>query len=536
MPSIKLSITVGSALAGRYGPDGMRRVDKAIATWIAADARRGIETTHVAVDDAPAMRRLGVRAVSGRPTATKVKRALDTLCRTLVPDYIVILGGHDIVPMFVVPNPSFDPDGDDDADVLTDNPYACSTAYRARTRASYLVPDRVVGRIPDLPGDADTAWLTTSLRRAAAWKPKPPDFYDDAYAVVCDEWRLAGNACMRFLGLPGSELQVSPPTNDATRKARGRLGRTLHMIKCHGALLDARFYGQSGLSYPEVLLGPTLESRLTPGTLAAAMCCYGAQVFSPADRAAQLPGTWPIATTYLRKGAVGFAGATRIAWVGIDRMMCADWIVCAYLRAAREGASLGRALLEAKQDYVEKLSQQGQTPDTADEKTLIEFVLLGDPSLHPVAAQPVPAARRSAALASPLAVQERSQRRALRAATAVQLRKALPERQAAAAADAARARRLFKSVAVALGAADASALQPARAKVQHVVSPTALPGATPAVRGARATRAGSARESLEYYWTSRTPTADGRPAQIRLLKVETDIAGNIVRTRLLHAA
>jgi len=45
------------------------------------------------------------------------------------------------------------------------------------------------------------------------------------------------------------------------------------------------------------------------------------------------------------------------------------------------------------------------------------------------------------------------------------------------------------------------------------------------------------RESLEYYWTARsdTPGSPG-PAQIRLLKVETDTQGRIVRTRLLHSA
>ncbi len=57
-----------------------------------------------------------------------------------------------------------------------------------------------------------------------------------------------------------------------------------------------------------------------------------------------------MASTYLRKGAVGFVGSTMMAWVGLDEMSAADWIVTDYLRRVLEGASIGRALLESKQD------------------------------------------------------------------------------------------------------------------------------------------------------------------------------------------
>jgi len=544
MSSIKLSITLNAALAAKYDKAALARIDKALAAWRAADARRGITTVHVGIDDAVAMRKLGVAPLKGRPSAVKTKRALDALCRKLHPDYIVLFGGHDIVPMFVVANPSYDPNGDDDRDVPTDNPYACSTAYRARQRKSYLVPDRAVGRVPDLTADANPAWLLDYLRRATAWKSRPAAFYASAYAVVCDEWKAAGEACMAYLGLPVAELQVSPPAHDADATAQRRLGRSLHMIKCHGASLDPRFYGQKGTTYPEILLSGTLRGKLGEGTLAAAMCCYGAQVYSPADPAAQMPGAWPLATTYLRQGAVGFAGATRIAWVGVDRMMCADWVAAAHLKSALGGASLGRALLDAKQDYVKWLAGQGQQPDNADEKTLLEYLLLGDPSLQPVAdpaahAAPAGTPRAGAARSSPLLAQERGQRRAVRRAMAAQLRKALPERREARAPDGAQARRLFKAVAQTMKPADVKLLEPARATVQRLVTPIARDGSADASARRRVGAAAphAARESLEYYWSGRSRPVGARGhVQIRLLKVETDTAGHIVRTRLLHGA
>ena len=39
-----------------------------------------------------------------------------------------------------------------------------------------------------------------------------------------------------------------------------------------------------------------------------------------------------------------------MAWVGLDEMSAADWIVTDYLRRVLEGASIGRAFLESKQD------------------------------------------------------------------------------------------------------------------------------------------------------------------------------------------
>jgi hypothetical protein len=541
--SIKLSITVRAALAAKYDRTALARIDKAVAAWRAADAARGITTVHLAIDDAAAMKKLGVVALKGPPSAIEVKRALDALCRKLRPDYVLLFGGHEIVPMFVVANPSFDPNGDDDKVVPTDNPYACSAAYGAKRRASYLVPDRVVGRIPDLAGDRDPSWLLDYLKRATGWKPRPAAFYRSAYAVVCDEWKAAGEACMSYLGLPAAELQISPPAHDGDATARRRLSRSLHLIKCHGASLDPRFYGQKGASYPEVLFSTTLRGRLEEGTLAAAMCCYGAQVYSPTDPAAQMPGAWQLATTYLRRGGVGFAGSTKIAWVGVDRMLCADWIAAAFLKSALGGASIGRALLESKQDYVKWLATQGQQPDTADEKSLIENVLLGDPSLHPVASGIASAAARrngarvGAAPPSPLVNQERAQRRAVRAALGAQIRKTLPERRAPQVADAARAARLFKSVAATLAPGDARLLDARRASVQHIVSNGARgDGAAATARVGAAVRPAH-RESLEYYWSGRSEPK-GRPGlvQIRLLKVETDTAGNIVRSRLLHGA
>jgi hypothetical protein len=330
---------------------------------------------------------------------------------------------------------------------------------------------------------------------------------------------------------------------DTSASARTRLSRRLHMIKCHGAQLDPKFYGQKGNSFPISLASATLQRRLKKDTLAAAMCCYGAQIYSPSDPAAQDSGEWPLASTYLRKGGLGFVGATMIAWVGVGQMMCADWIVAGYLKGTLGGASLGRAFFEAKQDYVRWINQQGQAPDLADEKTLIEFVLLGDPSIHPVGATPPASAKVApAAMAHPaktLVSEERRQRRVVRARLAGQMRELLPVRTGAGVAARARAKRVFQIAQAALQGGVVKAFKEFRirlsaVRVERLDTSLRAPVAAGGRALARPKAAIQSRQSLEYYWSGRR-VLDGH-RQIRLVKVETDQKGNVLRTSVVHSS
>jgi hypothetical protein len=486
------------------------------------------------------MKALGVPAVKTPITASKVKLAVDALWERLAPDYLVLFGGDEIVPHFVVSNPSYDPYGDDDQQVPTDNPYACSRPWSAKKLSSYLIPDRVVGRIPDMIDDSDPAWFVDYLATASQWAPESADTFNKAYCICAQPWTGAGEECIKYIGRSPSILLISPPEVDQSPKARGVLPSRLHMIKCHGAALDARFFGQKGNSYPPCLSSGTLKSRLKPGTLAAAMCCYGAQVFSPSDKAVAVSGAWPIASTYLRGGAPGFVGSTMIAWVGDTAMVCADWIIAGYLKAVLGGASVGRAFLESKQEYVSWISQQGKSPDIADEKTLIEFVLLGDPSIQPVVnakSEPIsaaPAATKRLAVA--VLDQERRQRRFLRTQIAEQIRAVLPSRTPAARGAVARSGKIFRTVQADFdGDLKAFGIRPQKARVVNVE--TMLPAPLAAFkRGVSRVLAkrDTVRQSLEYYWSGRR-ILDGHK-QVRLIKVETDKAGNVLQSTILHSS
>jgi Peptidase family C25 len=151
--SIKLSVTVKSHLEQKYDDAALEKIAAAVERWKVEDDKRGIETVHVAVDDPedPNMKKWGGLPVSGKATPEKIKQTIDDLWKkiTPTPQYLVLFGGHDIVPMFVVPNPTnLWKDEDFDKIVPTDNPYASSDAFSEDDQKSYIVPDRVIGRIP----------------------------------------------------------------------------------------------------------------------------------------------------------------------------------------------------------------------------------------------------------------------------------------------------------------------------------------------------------------------------------------------------
>lgn len=557
--SIKLSVTVRSALKNKYSAADLKKIDAALKAWIEAEKRRGIDTVHLALDNAADMEAHGLKSLSGRVTSMAAKKAIDALAKKLVPDYVVILGGDDVIPYFRLPNPIFDPSpqGDPDQIVLSDNPYATSLPYAAKSSKSYLVPDRVLGRIPDLPagkGKGDPATILAALETATNWKPQTRSFFGEIYATSTATWKKAGVAMMKYLEFPTADLMVAPPTKDATDKARKRLARRVHMTKCHGDEPDARFFGESlDGDFPPVLFSPTLEKRVKDGALVAAVCCYGAGIFAPDNPLAKPRGSHalPMAVAYLHAGALAFMGSTKIAYVGSVEPLCGDWIVASYLKKALGGASLGRAMLEAKQDYLADLQRQGQTPDTADEKTMIEFVLLGDPAIHPIAST-VPLPARAGPMAAGRRATLRAERRVARVVVAAEVEKALPTRTKAAPPTPADASAIFKAAASLLTEVDIKAFDPAVASVNVVVAPAYRALAPRMARQLSAATAGPTRaESKEYTWWGRlsakkTPRAAAvrgqgaaapeGPIRLVVMKVQTDAQGNVIRSRTLHGA
>ena len=180
-----------------------------------------------------------------------------------------------------------------------------------------------------------------------------------------------------------AEVHTSPAEGPAWTAAW--LQRRIHFINCHGAEGDTQFYGQQGTDYPVSLRASDITGHVAQGTVVAAECCYGAQLWGGGRGE-------PVAMAYLRNGAVGYLGSTTIAYGPADANGDADLVCQYFLEAVLAGASLGRAALEARQRFVRGVT----VLSPVSTKTLAQFQLLGDPSACPVQAAAPSRSRRAA--------------------------------------------------------------------------------------------------------------------------------------------
>ena len=360
----KIIVTNRGALVLKYG-------NKALA---AADKKRGIKSRVLYLDDKASMKKLKGAAVMNATSPRENKAAIDAVFQSLNPDYLMILGAPDVVPHQDIDNPAYTPSGDDDKCAWGDLPYACDAPY-SRDAAKFVGPTRVVGRLPDQAGAREPSYLVALLKTAAGYKSRSPDDYTTYFGLSADEWKGSTRLSLNNVFGNVDKLLLSP--NAGPKYPRGQLNARMHFINCHGGPASPEFLGQKGKSYPTALTTQATTGQIVEGTVAAVECCYGAELYDSVTLAIDLP----ICQSYLRQGAYGYLGSTTIAYGPADDNGAADLICQHFLLNIFEGASIGRAALMARQQFVADTGQM----DPFDLKTLAQFCLLGDPSVHPVA-------------------------------------------------------------------------------------------------------------------------------------------------------
>ncbi|MDF3022249.1 MAG: hypothetical protein K0Q92_3552 [Steroidobacteraceae bacterium] len=369
----KLIVTNVAALKKKYGAAGLKLIQKALARLVAADALRGLTTRIEAVDN-PTRSAPKVTIIGNQ---RQVKATIDKLFTAHgSPDYLLILGGPDVIPHQLLENPLFSPPDDIDRNVPSDLPYACSAPFSTKI-PDFIGPTRVVGRLPDVVGSRKVADLVALIDGATTFSGTPGK---TSLVLSADEWAGASRANVRlaFGALPRRAIEMVPPKSPPWSSAQ--LAHPLHFINCHGDVKTPMFFGSSTANYPTALEASGVVGKVTRGSVITAECCYGAQLYKP-TKAKPLS----IPETYLSQGAAGFCGSSNIAY-GSDSASgrCAADILCVeFVKAVLAKASLGRALLEARIKFIKST---GSVADPADEKTLGQFMLLGDPSTRPFGA------------------------------------------------------------------------------------------------------------------------------------------------------
>jgi hypothetical protein len=373
----KAILTNIGALKAKYKDAGVAKIQKALDALVVSDKSRGLVTTIAALDDAASMRKLSAPRVTDAKDPEQNKKAVDGVFKALAPDYLLLLGATDVIPHQDMQNPMYDPSGEDlDQFAYGDLPYACEASYSQRPQ-DFLGPTRVVGRLPDLTGGTDPSYLVGLLETAQSYKTFPASQYLDYFGISAEIWQKSTSLSMTHVFGGPANLNTVPPKND--KWPSSELSRMAHFINCHGADTSAQFNGQpagGARLYPVALDAAYLDGKVPEGTVAAAECCYGGQLYDPS-----LIGQMGICNVYLGNKAYAFFGSTTIAYGPAASNGQADLICQYFLQSVLRGASLGRAALQARQNFVRAASP----PDPSDIKTLAQFNLYGDPSIAPVA-------------------------------------------------------------------------------------------------------------------------------------------------------
>lgn len=371
---VKVVLTNRTAARAKFGAGGWRRVRSAVTALADADKSRGITTRFFALDSAADCRRVGTTPVTAVTDAQQVKAAVDAVSAAWEPAYLLILGGPDLVPLVNLDNPLWtgDPADDPDPFIPSDLPYACDSAY-STVASNYRGPTRVVGRVADLTGIADTGPLLTQLAQATAATSLARLSPEPVFVVTAKVWAVSTGRSVAGLpdvtGVVNSSPAAGPvwtPTQTAP---------TLHFVNCHGSEFDPNWYGQAtpgNWNLPTAVAANSLPALVAGGQVVAAECCYGTAHWP----AAAANGQASVAMTYLTNGAAGVFGASTVAYGPATTNDYADVICRLFVEEVLSGASTGRATLVARQRFI----QSQAFLDPTDVKTLAQFALLGDPS------------------------------------------------------------------------------------------------------------------------------------------------------------
>lgn len=381
MPTTKIIICNLSALRNKY-LDLTPQIQSALNPIIAADKADGITTTVVYVDDAQAMQEIGVAPVTDSTDNRQNKVTIDGIYNHYTPNYMMLLGAPDIIPHQSLVNPTTD----DDPDVPSDLPYACSAGY-SRNITDFLAPTRIVSRLPDIlgvpsVGPKDPTYFLRVLAYATDRRQSPKSDYQSYFSVSCDIWQQSTSQSLSNIFENSNKMALAPPNGPDWPSQM--VAPPSHFINCHGSSNDPKFYGQQGNNYPVAMDASLMANELRAGVVMSAECCYGAQLYNPNAGTKKISMGMGMCNTYLYAGSKGYFGSSNIAYGPLTGNGAADLLTQYFLSNLLASKSIGEAVLNARLRFA---NGQNMTSPT-NLKTLASFNLMGDPVMTPVASQP----------------------------------------------------------------------------------------------------------------------------------------------------
>ena len=388
-------LTSLQVLSRKYGTGSLARITTAIESAIKIQrARLGWVGYLIAVDDPARLSELGLKPVTAS-NAWQVKQLLRQLDESLAKrnemiGAVLIVGGHEIIPFHLLPNPA----DDDDKDVPSDNPYATRDE-------NYYVPEWPVGRIPT-PAEADLEFLLHALEKIGQPENPPSTHwlarlvrwvnglfhplvvrFGRSFGYSAGIWRQASLGVFRTIGQPKAML-VSPPTSASNLPKEGLAFPRLSYFNLHGLEDTAEWYGQRApendtaeVEFPVALSPNQVANSGRAPAVVFTEACYGANTLGKNVETG-------LAMKFLASGTRSLAGSTKISYGAASApLIAADLLARHFWTNVTRGIPTGEALRRAKLSFAQEMHERQGYLDGEDQKTLISFIHLGDPMYEP---------------------------------------------------------------------------------------------------------------------------------------------------------
>ncbi len=348
-------------------------------------------------DDMSSVQQFGISPIK-KIDAWQIKLALQDLDAQLKKQSrmiaaLMIVGGNEIIPFHNLPNPT----DDSDKSVPSDNPYGT-------TNSNYLLQEWPVGRLPDEKGN-DAGLLLEQIRQIHQFhascntsESKLDQLISDIknkldirrfftellyaprdFGYTAAVWRRSSLASFRPIG-KGSDLRVSPQYDSDTIDIDNLMRAKCAYFNLHGMAETPDWYGQRDFS--EEPTGPDFPVAITAGQikkirnnvdLVFSEACYGGFINDKTIEDS-------MALKLVSVDCQGLVASTTIAYGSVfTPLIGADLLGFIFWKYIKDGYSFGDALMQAKQGLIKVMTQRQGYLDGEDQKTLLSFVLYGDP-------------------------------------------------------------------------------------------------------------------------------------------------------------
>ncbi len=344
----------------KFGIHESQKLKEVIASYIAWYSKIGLQ--YLVLDTSNnVIRNVGEK--SWKYHVDIVRKAVKRIKDKLKVDtrFLMIFGGHEFIPMPLLPNPNT---STSDKDVDTDLPYSTLSVKDPMESEDARKPTLPVGRIPTGTNTTinDILTLLGNTHNAIA------NFANDR------TFGLSANCWQQVSGLINSRvckdtLYISPGLTLKNLSEYYDAQSNIHYFNLHGSNQAAEWYGQKGQDYP-VAFAPSAIAQNKILNIVGVEACYGARFIN-------LPKEQSILLSALAAKTVSFVGSSRIAWgPSSPPMNLADVVIHDFLALIQEGWTAGEAFLKARiNGYLNSVDKDPLTSLL----TMMEFNLFGDP-------------------------------------------------------------------------------------------------------------------------------------------------------------